>query len=181
MKKLIYIDNSTNQEEIKKTVSFYAYQTLFGNVDESLKKQLKRSDIEIISGFGRLDRDKQIDALFREDQIILTWSVYSRGFDGDSKAQLEKFLKSAGRNDIRDRVYMDLSGEIIEALSSSVISKDIDLLCGISNNFIITKPQDSRSKGFSRIIIDLSAGKYDCIKTRELDSEEISELFLLKK
>lgn len=73
--------------------------------------------------------------------MIVTWSVYTPTGNYSSKAQLERLLSGAGRYGIKNKIYIDASGEIKKALDR-LIGADEKMVWSVMNavesNFIIT-------------------------------------------
>lgn len=130
MKKLIFLENGFEQEAIEG--SNYLKRKLYrsGFPQEQLEQ------MEIISDFVRVDQDRKLEILFNKENVICTWSVYV----DDSLSQLFKYLSSAGRNFIKNQIYIDGTGLLLETLNINFDETDevLNIFNAIETNNILT-------------------------------------------
>ena len=114
MKNIIYIDNET--EDSHKDDFDIATDCLYfccGIEDDIISK------IEPVLGLYHLKNEEITKILFKQNQVIVTYSLYSKSHFG-SLYQMLFFLEKAGENNIKDIVYIDTSGNIKEALERNI-------------------------------------------------------------
>jgi len=152
MKKLIFVDNDDNQRS-KKDVEIFVTPSLmaYAGLDEEYS-----TNIEIISDLYKKEKNELYDIFFSGKNAIITWSVYTATSFSNSKSQLFHFLRVAGNSNVKNIVYIDMSGMIKDMLIRSFIGDSINftfhILKGIETNYIITLI-DGR---FCRIRLDLT-------------------------
>lgn len=134
-KKIIFIDND-HSKYAEKDVDYVknALEQYFNVSSEDVEK------IEIVSDFGNLKRDDAYKLMFSGDNIIATWSMYTHTH-ANSLGQLITFLAAAGRNDIKDIIYIDASGEITRVITNVLRNNPthvLDIIKAIENNYIMT-------------------------------------------
>jgi hypothetical protein len=134
MKKLIYIDND-NERRAKEDVDYVKNNLEYvGGLPAEQVEQM-----EIVSDFGHIGKEKVYELLFSKNNCICSWSMYTANHYG-SLYQLISLLKAAGRNRIKDIVYVDGSGMLQKALERELpnIKEPYDLLNAIETNHIIS-------------------------------------------
>lgn len=134
MKKLIYIDNDDIKRAKEDVDNVKNNLELIGGLSE---KQVEAMDI--VSDFGKLEKDEIYKLLFSKENCICTWSMYTANHYG-SLHQLIQLLKAAGRNRINGIVYIDGSGMLEKALERELpnIKEPFYLLNAIETNYIIS-------------------------------------------
>lgn len=136
MKKLLFIDND-NERTMKEQLHYTEDFLIVGCcLDASYVKSMKT-----IPDFWRMSRDEMSKLVYDGDEAIVTWSVYTPTGNYSSKSQLEHLLSGAGRYGIKNKIYIDASGEIKKALDR-LIQADEKMIWSVMNaiesNFIIT-------------------------------------------
>jgi hypothetical protein len=121
--------------------------------------------------FRLLKKDEIYKIIFDSENIIATYSVYTSGSDSD----FVYFMGSAGRNGIKNMIYLDSSGQLIEFLNRK-LREDFegfrDLACGINTNRIITMDfEDGTSP--KKIRIEFKGSYDDCVVLEDFDINEI--------
>ena len=171
MKKIVSIDND-NGERMEQDL-FYVKHSI-----KSMLRSKECPELEMVGSFGHLSREDAARILFDPNNIIANWSVYSQSFVADSGRQLFKFLSSAGRNEIVDKIYLDCSSQIMRTLSLRLDDqKDVRaILMAIEKNYIITKTDDDRY--FKRLRVNLQGGYYknDFFTLEDVDFTKLFEL-----
>lgn len=153
MKKLIFIDNDGETRAKDDCDSFKSKLEVNSNLDESYI-----STIEIVHDFHRLSREDAYKILFDKDSCVCSFSMYTVNHYG-SYQQLAHFLSAAGRNEVRDMVYIDSSGHMVKALENFFSSSDkinfIPILQAIETNNVLTINYDLPGKALKRVRVDL--------------------------
>ena len=128
-------------------------------------------DMEIHYQFHLMEKDDVYKIIFDKNNILATYSMYISGSDG----QMLSLLASAGRNGVKDIVYIDSSGQLPEFLDREL--KDEKLVyaigCAINTNTILT--YDYKSDSVKRLKFELK-GYYDCITLEDFDVTELIEI-----
>lgn len=158
MKKIIYIDNSENDEGD----FHYARQTLkqFGILQKFGNK------IETIYNLGNLlsaNLKEMQKLIFNPEIIICTWSSYTRYNETDSKNQILYFLIQAAIENVKDKIYICCTGYLKEMLENHVkeSTETFNIFQAIETNFILTKDENFTLK---RLRIDLKGKDKECFK-----------------
>lgn len=136
MRKLLFIDNDDERRTKQDLHYSEDFLTIGGKLPEAYVKEM-----ELLTDFWRMDRDTMFKTIFDTDKAIVTWSVYCANGVYSSKNQLNALMSGAGRYGIKDKIYIDCSGEIIKALTDIVHQDEKgcwSLLNGIMLNNIIT-------------------------------------------
>ena len=141
---------------------------------ESAKRNLKRcgiplEDIEkMIIHYQYHYKEKQdlLSLLFSESSIKVAYSMYVSGSDSD----FMHFMAMAGRNNVSNVTYIDLSGELVGFLNMYLRKEDnaIQILSGINQNNILTFSYEPEFE-FKRIEIHFDGYYKDCVKLKEFD------------
>lgn len=129
-------------------------------------------DMEIHYQFG-LETNKDVYKLiFNPDNILVTYSVYVRGSD----SQMLRFLGAAGRNGIKDIVYIDTSGALPDFLNRNLReSKNVfDIACGINTNYILS--YDYESDSVKRLKFCPKGRWDDCLELEDFEDFEINQV-----
>lgn len=165
MKKLIFIDNDN-----QKNSDLYDD---FGRVEDFLNNNgilpMFNNEIEEKYDMQTIlneDKDAAMQLLFDPNTIICTCSVYSAGYP-HSLFQLLNYLQAAGRNEVKNKVYIDCSGMILEALNRNIRDAKLPLpiLQAIETNYILTNVKNK----IERVRVDLKGYFKDTFKTEEID------------
>lgn len=153
MKKLIFLENGFEEEA--REASDRAKRVLWGlGTGEFSKESL--GSMELISDFTRVPKEKKLEIIFNPENIICTWSVYT----DDSLVQLFGFLESAGSNRVKNQIYIDTSGALLEALDQNFncsSEETLNIFNAIETNFIcpVWNEENPRVKGLQRVRVDL--------------------------
>lgn len=179
MKQIIFLDNDSAQsrrdfaDDIEQTKM--TMHGLFKIPDDDIER------MEIIDGFyHKLDepgaKDKFMNLLFDPSNIVATYSMYTASHYGSLYTFLY-FVAAAGRNDVKGKVYLNLSSEayMINALINNINDqkRPLDILKGINNNHFISYSRDTNS--LSRCVVDLS-NKCGIFKPVPISEDEFLEL-----
>lgn len=135
MKKLVFIDNDRSDEKNDSTKQAQRFARNNGMPYEAV------DSMEAIYDFTTVDRDKQFDIMYSPENVIITWSMYTASHYG-SLQQLKRFLVTAGSSDVTGKVYIDGSGEIVEALERLFREDEkgiYAMMNAIETNHIITR------------------------------------------
>ena len=166
MKKLIFIDNDDIQRS-RADVDLYVTPALeaYGGLDEAYCK-----DIEIISDLYKKDKDELYELFFSGKNAILSWSVYTPTPFHNSNQQLLHFLRVAGSANIKGAVYIDMSGQVEDALGKLRYNdvKDLfSILSAIEKNKIITLKDEKF------ILLKLNLGEENMFKREQVIMSDI--------
>lgn len=153
MKKLIFVDNDKDkmcEEGIR-------------NVIQNLKNLGKLSD-EYVSTLTTIEEfhtlgDKAYDILFNENNAVCSWSMFTATHHG-SLQQLFRFLSTAGGYDIKNRIHIDCSGQMIKILRRDIDDRKngvVKILKAIETNYIFTVNDDWNA--LERMRVDLTSDK----------------------
>jgi hypothetical protein len=122
-------------------------------------------NMEIHYQFHLMEKDDVYKIIFDKNNILVTYSMYVSGSD----SQIISLLASAGRNGIKDIVYIDSSRELPEFLNREL--KDEKFLyaigCAINTNTILT--YDSKNDSVKRLKFELKGYWDDCIILEDFD------------
>jgi len=122
-------------------------------------------NMEIHYQFHLMEKDDVYKIIFDKNNILVTYSMYVSGSD----SQIISLLASAGRNDIKDIVYIDSSRELSEFLNREL--KDEKFLyaigCAINTNTILT--YDYKNDSVKRLKFELKGYWDDCIILEDFD------------
>jgi hypothetical protein len=127
------------------------------------------NDIEIHYQFGLETNEDAYKIIFNPDNILVTNSVYISGSD----SQMLFFLEAAGRNGIKDIVYIDTSGALPEFLNGNLRNADnvFDIACGINTNYILS--YDYETDSVKRLKF-CPKGKWDdCLELEDFDINQV--------
>jgi hypothetical protein len=129
-------------------------------------------NMEIHYQFQLMEKDDVYKIIFDKNNILATYSMYISGSDG----QMLSLLASAGRNGVKDIVYIDSSGQLPEFLDREL--KDEKLVyaigCAINTNTILT--YDYKSDSVKRLKFELKGYWDDCITLEDFDITELIEI-----
>jgi hypothetical protein len=133
--KLLFIDNDIDCEDSQRDVK--KVKRLLSNHGcdrESL------DNMKLVFDFRNLKKQEQISLLADEEYIIVTYSMFT-SVHYNSQGQLQHFLELFGRNNIKDRTYIDCSGYLYEAIERAIRDSEsqLDILVAIQTNTIIGK------------------------------------------
>ena len=134
MKQLIFIDN--DRIEMAEEEARALKRRLYASGLDSVYLDTMR----IIPDFRLMGKEEIYELLFSGKNIICTWSMYTQSHF-DSLGQVLHFLASAARNEIKNVVYIDSSGNLPEALDTALRGdrKDaVRILTAVATNFILT-------------------------------------------
>ena len=143
-KNLIFIDNDSIKDATKQ-IERHIGQILPLDVEVS----------QIIPDFYKIDKETIFPIVFDKNNVIITWSVYTKYLDTHSGLQLLSVLRTAGRSGIQDVTYVDMSGMLLDYLKTvlwdSSLKDVVNILKAINQNNIITRV----GRNFHQIFIDL--------------------------
>lgn len=137
MKRFLFIDNDSKERsndygEIDRVHDLFEATGLdYNKIEYEFRIDLK-------------SRDEMLNLLFNPDNVIVTHSVYSNG-GSQSHYQLFSFLTAAGVNRIKNQIYIDVSGFIVERLNRYIkdCKHPIEIIEGIAKNYILTNQANS--------------------------------------
>lgn len=164
MRKLIFIDNdnlkSANEDSDYAKSNIQLYFNLPVDIIDSM---------QIIPDFGNLPKDEMYKLLFNPKNVVCTWSMYTTTHY-NSLGQLINLLAGAGRNDIKDIIYIDGSGQLMDVLDRTIVnnpSHAYDIIQAIETNNIISFDSDTRKGGRIRMVFNGRREK--CFKLEQID------------
>lgn len=135
MGKITFIDNDSDSKtevDINFSIDFLRYACKIPDIFIT--------EIERISNFSSIEEARQKELIFDSQNIILTWSMYSKNHFR-SLEQLRLFLVMAGRHCIKNKVYIDSSGELmngIREILSSEMKYFEEIQSTMDQNYLIT-------------------------------------------
>lgn len=141
MKKIIFIDNEIdNESSVSQFRTFQRHLNSEGLSDETVKS------IERIHSFAHLTDDeleKLTRKMFSGEYIISTYSMYTENHYG-SYYQLRDFLIKSAEEDIKEIIYIDGSGYVLEALEQMKGEPDFyKIMVAVERNYIISFDNDT--------------------------------------
>lgn len=166
MKKLIFIDNDS-ERNVKE----------FGELDYALDFLELHGLLEkfgevtpVFDFYSTVSEDYAYELLFDQDNIICTWSVYSNG-GSRSLAQLMNYLRTAGISEVKDRIYIDTSGQIVKALNNNFkdYNQYYNIFHAIETNYILTNVTNE----LKRVRVQFKGADKDIFITEEFDKSLI--------
>lgn len=176
MRKLIFIDNdnlkSANEDSdyVKNNLELY-FNLPCDIVD----------NMQIVPDFKDMSREDMFILLFDPKNVICTWSMYTNTHY-NSLGQLIYLLSCAGRNCIKDIIYIDGSGELLRVLDNVIRDNPTHayhIIQAIETNNIISfslDKDDDRVSG--RIRMNFEGSDKKCFKLEKID---LFQLFTNKK
>lgn len=164
MKKLIFIDND-NERLAQEDSDLVKDRLESAGLSENSVKSL-----QIISSFHNIEKDEMYKILFSKDNCICTWSMYTGSHFG-SLFQMLGLLGAAGRNQIKDMIYLDCSGMIQEVLERNLRErKDVyAILNAIQTNYIITFKEGKPV----RLVVDLKGYLESPLKLKTINLSKL--------
>ena len=130
-------------------------------------------NMEIHYQFHLMEKDDVYKIIFDKNNILVTYSMYVSGSD----SQIISLLASAGRNGVKDIVYIDSSRELSEFLNRE-LKEWLELVyavgCAINTNTILT--YDYESYSVKRLKFELKGYWDDCITLEDFDVTELIEI-----
>ena len=98
------------------------------------------NSMEIHYQYQLLPREEILNLLFDKTKIMVSYSVYTRGSD----SQVIKFLSLAGIYEIKNQVYIDSSGQLVDFLNRTLrdnkrVPDAFALISGVNCNTILTR------------------------------------------
>jgi hypothetical protein len=173
MRKLIFIDNdnlkSANEDSDYAKSNIQLYFNLPVDIIDGM---------QIVPDFRDLSREDMFILLFDPKNVICTWSMYTTTHY-NSLGQLIYLLAGAGRNDIKDIIYIDGSGQLMDVLDRAIVNNPThayDIIQAIETNNIISFDSDTRKGGRIRMVFNGRREK--CFKLEEID---LFDLFIREK
>lgn len=168
MKSIIFLDNDNQLQAEEDVDEVHNYLEDVLGVYETI-------EIKIISDFSRKDKEEVLTSLFSGDSIITTYSMYT-ATHYNSLYQMLSIFKSAGRNDIKGLVYIDVSGMLLDTLNREIKSDGkmsvTALIKAVHDNIILTRGKDNEYLTPLRICIDFNRSYYEgCFATKEVSKE----------
>lgn len=152
MKKFIFIDNDNLKSALEDVDDVKNNLILYAKIPAEIV-----DNIEIISDFHTLEKDKKYELLFSNKNIICSWSMYTASHYG-SLYQLTTLLKAASANEIKNIVYVDGSGELPKSLENElkIDTKNVlHILNAIETNYIISFDLEDEELTCYRLRINL--------------------------
>lgn len=161
--KLVFIDNGWEEES--KGDLYEALKNL-ERADSQLFTEEELSSLEIVSRFNNIKEEEAAEILFNPKTVIITYSMFVQ----DSGFQLEHFLKAAGRNWVKNKTWIDCSGQLLKALNLSLSNYKpqglINMLQAIETNNVYTFDFDTYS--VQRVRVKLTGSDEDVFKIEPL-------------
>lgn len=154
MKPVLFIDNDNLDRSIKDYELYVLpFIIAFGKLDEN--KLIPFETPEYLSEFYKSDdQDKVLDKLFKNQYILISFSVYTiQPGICNSYTQVIRLLRTAGKVGVKKILYIDVSGLLLDRLVTIKyldIKQPIDVLIAVTNNYIVT----FKDAAFHRICID---------------------------
>lgn len=173
MRKLTFIDNDNlksangDSDSVKNNLELY-FNLPFDIVN----------DMKIVPDFKNLSKEDMFILLFDPKNVICSWSMYTTNHH-NSLGQLIHLLAGAGRNYIKDIIYIDGSGELLRVLDDVIRNNPTHayhIIQAIETNNIISFDSDTRKGG--RIRMAFNGGNEKCFKLEKID---LFELFINEK
>lgn len=150
MKQLIYVDNDMLKiaEEDKAHVQRrLRYQ--FGLDDDYV------DTLKTVAELHWMEKDDAYKLFFEGDSVIVAYSMYTFTHL-NSAGKFLNYVMAAGRNDIKDRIYIDTSGRLPRDLRHMLdhlrtAEQLTDFLTGMANNKFLTYEEDTNIPGFIKM------------------------------
>lgn len=120
--------------------------------------------MDVVFQYHMQKRSDIINLLFETDCYLASYSMYTQGSDH----QFEEFVTMAGANWVKDRVYIDSSGELARCLDSKIrdYKHPLKAACGINSNRIYTIDSDRKP---CRLTIDVKNYGETLVKTTPIE------------
>lgn len=156
MKQIHFLENDyqcTGTEEDLRIVKRHLHRMGFS------KEEI--GEMTIHYQFRSMNKEDIYKIVFDKKNILATYSSYIRGSDTDFMF----FTASAGRNEVKDVVYIDTCGTLADFLNDKLRESIEDLraiIVGINSNIVLTYNPDSPTYT-SRIKINISDMYNNCI------------------
>ena len=122
--------------------------------------------MEIHYQFGLKTKEEIMKLLFSKETIKATYSMYCQGSDSDFMF----FTAAAGRNHVKDIVYIDSSGQLVEFLNRNLRDEKnaVQIACGINQNTFLTLVHEPQTC-FKKIKIEFNDYFGDCVVLTDFD------------
>lgn len=168
-RKLIFIDNDFEESTVEDIDHAKDCLDYYGKLDNEYIETM-----ESISSFHKMEKDKAAEILFNPDNIICTWSMYT-GTHYGSLYQLTGFLTMAGRNQVKNIIYIDTSGNANEALDRAISNtkEPLHILNAVETNFIISPDTDSDEFDMYRLRLELKGSYEPMFKKEKINLQEL--------
>jgi len=162
MKRLIFIDN--DRLEHSKDALDYIKDNL--EYHASVPVDVLNT-IETVADFHFVDKDEQYKMMYDENNIILTWSMFT-STHYNSLGKLNRFLMTAGMSDVKGHVYIDCASNLEKALTRIIENPDRYahyFIRGLETNYIIG--MNSKDTKFYRMRFDATIDSF--IRREDID------------
>lgn len=170
MKKLIFVDNDNETLAKKDSDSVKRNLETFFNLPEDIIESMS-----IVPDFRNLSKDEMYEMLFDKNNVICTWSMYTTSHC-NSLGQLISLLSGAGRNNVKDIIYIDGSGELLDRLNTIIRDSPAQayyIIQAIETNYIISLSFNENKGG--RIRMNFKGIMESCLELEQID---LFELFI---
>lgn len=168
-KQLVFIDNDHKERAEEDAVRAKQVLKHCSDIPAEYLNEMK-----VIHDFHFMERKEKYDILFDENNVIVTWSMYTRTHF-NSLGKLEYFLERAASNEITGMIYLDTSMNLEKDLDPKKSKYGVAILSAIETNYIISFDYDDNICQSHRLRVDLTKGLYkSCFKREHL---HLSQLF----
>lgn len=160
MKKLIFIDNDSNEQSSQDMNTVKRRLRNKGGLNSEYLETM-----EAVTDFTRVEKNDAFKILFNPANCIVTYSMYTFTHY-NSLSQLKGFLATAGRNNVKGITFIDGSGQVQEALERIIedsFKNNISILNAIETNNIITYDMDDDTD-FMRLRVEFKGCRESCFK-----------------
>lgn len=176
MRKLIFIDNDNLKSANEDSDSVKNNLELYFNLPDDIIEGM-----QIVPDFKDLSKEDMFILLFDPKNVICSWSMYTTTHY-NSLGQLIHLLAGAGRNCIKDIIYIDGSGELLRVLDGVIRDNPTHayrIIQAIETNNIISFSSDNNNDRVSgRIRMNFKGKDEKCFKLEEID---LFDLFISEK
>lgn len=176
MRKLIFIDNDNLKSANEDSDSVKNNLELYFNLPDDIIEGM-----QIVPDFKDLSKEDMFILLFDPKNVICSWSMYTTTHY-NSLGQLIHLLAGAGRNCIKDIIYIDGSGELLRVLDGVIRDNPTHayhIIQAIETNNIISFSSDNNGDRVSgRIRMNFKGSNEKCFKLEEID---LFDLFISEK
>lgn len=162
VKKIIYIDNDHKKRALEDLDIVKDRLEAFAGIKNEVL-----DSIQVIHGFSQENQQDMFKLIFSGSVAIATFSMYTHGHY-NSASQFLRFMFTAATSEVKNIVYIDGSGQLIEFLQATLRNDykfAMAILQAIETNYIITFDNDE----MFRIRVDLKGMYNDIFKKEKVD------------
>lgn len=174
MRKLIFIDNDLEERAKEQCRSIQRKLSAFCDIPRDLLEKM-----EIVHSIYHMDKGELAKLIFSPNQCICSFSMYTWNHYG-SLYQLTEMLERAGELGLKDLMYVDCSGNMIDALNKELpemFAKDRKkILSAFKDNYIIAYVVDddnSDNTSFKRVQVLKKTEDYNYFQTTPVNVLEL--------